>query len=1246
MRLKRLVVRGFKSFADRTEFDFDHALTGIVGPNGCGKSNVVDALKWVLGDQRARSLRGKEMLDVIFKGAEGRDAMSVAEVEIGLEDPEGRLDGRTEVRIGRRLTSDHESDYLLNGSVARLRDVRDFLLDTGLGVGAYSVMEQGRIDAVLSANPEERRAIFEEAAGISRYKLQKRETLRKLEHTDQNLARVKDLLEERAKRIRSLKVQAGRARRWREIRALLADLKAAVAVVEAQALQRQREELGGRLQGLERELEAEEARLGVARAQLEAADARIAERARGHETLQGRSHELRSGREAALAQAQQKAHRAEELAADGADAQARHAGVLQQRQQRVDAVAAGRQRLAELETAAIALDKELDLRRQAARDAQQELKAAQAGREAMRERVLESVHQRTKLRNLAHEQETQLRTLDGRRARLDEKAETVQRELEAVQGELAGVQTGLETLEQRRLRLQEDAVALEAELAATQQQVEVAVQADAAQRRALATVQGRLHALEAMEQQMQGVDDGPRWLLENKPAGLVGRLLDQVLVDVEHGSALEAALGPLQQALVVDTRAHAQAMLAALRDAGRGRATLIVLEDLGGGPDDAVLEPPAGARPLHRVVRHKDDVVALVRWALRGACLVDSVGEAPAERQDLCFVSPAGDVACGPRREGGAATGSGGGLVVRRLQIQQLAAEAGRLAQGLAALEARREAAARCLDGLEQRKREQGEAVQAVVGAEQEGRAQIGRHEGRRADLERERATIALELREIATLRSSAIAGLGRCLLDLMLAARCEAVLLEREATAAARSAAAQQAQAEATRLEQELQLRQVAASGESQAQAEAIALHEHAQLDLERTAADLEQRAADAAAGATRARGEAVDLERRATELETGLGAVLQERDAVAALLAADQQQRKQLAEDAQRLERERGERQDQRTQGRLDRQELEHRFTRLEERLRDETGIELRRLLGEIDGHGLLSLEPQLPAAPAELLPEQLLGPPLPPEQFADERALQRLWLQADFAADDARQKADALDGQLARLGPVNVAAERELVEEEEGFERLEAQVEDLTEARAALLETMRRLEEESRALFERTFEAARKNFHEIFRKLFQGGRADMTLVAGEDMLEAGIEIVARPPGKELQSINLLSGGERSLTALAILFAVFKVKPSPFCILDEVDAALDETNVERFLRVLQDFVGPTQFCVVTHHKRTMAACQVLYGITMQKKGVSSRIAVALDEVDALKSGAGTAGADMSLATRQRIAGEEGVGF
>ncbi|MGB3967742.1 MAG: AAA family ATPase, partial [Planctomycetota bacterium] len=396
MRLKRLVARGFKSFADRTEFEFDSRLTGIIGPNGCGKSNVVDAIKWVLGDQRAKSLRGTEMTDVIFKGAEGREAMGMAEVTITFEDPQGRLDGRTEVDIARRLTADKESSYLLNGSDVRLKDVRDVLLDTGLGTGGYSVMEQGRIDAVLSANPEARRAIFEEAAGVSRFKLQKKETLRKLERTDQNLARVTDLLEERSRRIRGLKVQAGKARRYQELQQALRDLRAALAVIDGQILRAEQAGHEVRQRDLQAELAAAEAGRDRAALGLLAADEAITSAGRALERIQDELRTCQGELQAHRERAASFQHRADDRAAEIERGRQRAQGLVEQRDERVAALVQQQQQLAQREGELIELHKALAAQRGRTQQALAALREQQQQRETLRGRQLELLHARTR----------------------------------------------------------------------------------------------------------------------------------------------------------------------------------------------------------------------------------------------------------------------------------------------------------------------------------------------------------------------------------------------------------------------------------------------------------------------------------------------------------------------------------------------------------------------------------------------------------------------------------------------------------------------------------------------------------------------------------------------------------------------------------------------------------------------------------------------------------------------------------
>ena len=540
--------------------------------------------------------------------------------------------------------------------------------------------------------------------------------------------------------------------------------------------------------------------------------------------------------------------------------------------------------------------------------------------------------------------------------------------------------------------------------------------------------------------------------------------------------------------------------------------------------------------------------------------------------------------------------------------------------------------------------------------AAQSVHAQQARIAARRIDLEREAGELAHESGELSRTRCGALARLAQALFDQFLLGRSEGATETAEKALGDRIAAAEAAAQAQQRTEQDLRLQQVQAGEAREGLTRSIRMHEEALRDFERTLQELTDRQQDAEADRQKALAEQARLEESAAVLEDRLAELETDKEARQQVVDEARAQRSRVQARLQEWEQRRSAAAEEVTQARLARADVEHRFARLEDRLHEDTGIELRRCLGEVHGMGLEDHgQFHGPIAPPGAV-EELHGPPLPPAVLAAWYGLQRLWDDAAFDVAETRKEVQVLQSQKDRLGAVNLDAVQELEAEEGQFSSLEQEVEDLKNARRALMETLKKLEAESKLLFEQTFHEARKNFQEIFRKLFQGGKADMFLsfeaAKENDMLEAGIEIVAQPPGKQLQSINLLSGGERSLTAVAILFALFKVRPSPFCILDEVDAALDETNVERFLRVLRDFTDDTQFCIVTHHKRTMAECQVLYGITMQRRGVSSRIAVALHEVDSLQgeaNGAATVGAaagGADPARKRRIAGEEQVGF
>ena len=596
--------------------------------------------------------------------------------------------------------------------------------------------------------------------------------------------------------------------------------------------------------------------------------------------------------------------------------------------------------------------------------------------------------------------------------------------------------------------------------------------------------------------------------------------------------------------------------------------------------------------------------------------------------------------------EGGLSAEGHQGLVVRRSQIVELGERAEVLQGELRDLQQGKAAATGRVDGLKRELKAIGDALADVRRAAQAANAQESRLVARSEDIVREQDELAQEAAELGHSGATAYADLGASLLDQHLLQRLERRAGDDEQALGERIRAAEDAQRAEQDKEQELRIAQVQAGEVREGLVRAIKMHEEAVRDFERALQEVTDRQQQAEDDRTRALASQAELMREAGELEQAAAALGERRSAADADVQRARDEREQVLQQVQDWEQRRAVANESLTQTRLSVSDVEHRFERLEERLREDTGIALRRCLGEVDGIGRVDHRRLSgPVAPAELVAFQH-GPPLPPEVVDQWCNLRRLWLEDDFDLGQARKEVQVLQSQKDRLGAVNVDAVQELDDEEGNFSQLEQEVQDLKDARKTLMETLRRLETESRTLFEDTFHEARKNFQEIFRKLFQGGKADMFLSnMEEDMLDAGIEIVAQPPGKQLQSINLLSGGERSLTAVAILFALFKVRPSPFCILDEVDAALDETNVERFLRVLRDFTGETQFCIVTHHKRTMAECQVLYGITMQRRGVSSRIAVALHEVDTIQDG-GAPAAQQDPAAKRRIAGEEQVGF
>ena len=1241
MRLKRLEILGFKSFAEKTAFVFEPGVTGIIGPNGAGKSNVVDAIKWVMGETRPTSLRGSEMQDVLFKGSDGKAPAGFAQVTLVLDNEDGFLPGRgPEVSIGRRLFKTGESEYLVDRQVVRRKDLKELLLDTGLGVGAYSVMEQGKIDAVLSANPEERRRIFEEASGISRFKLRRKEAVRKLERTEQNLLRLGDLLEEKQKRLRSLKIQAGRARRYQELRNRLRDLRVALGLEDVRESQettqrveeetREKEVALQRIQGVLEELSLREGELREEEEHLE----------KELEALSSALGEVRSREEGCrerIRGLEQKKASLEKRVGEAGDQRRR---ILDSRKRQEEEYFQARERAQEVE----AFLEEAERRLASARAVHAEWAARR--REALEERQkaesasLDRLHEIARAGNRVSDAEARLRSLEEGLEKLQARSRELDGNLEELSGRVRSLQ------EEERAAVEREKEAGEAlrearESLAEAEKRKESLEAQAQEiRERLSALESRAQVLRDLESSLAGMAEGPRKVLESGMPGVLGRAVDFLECPSSHAKALEAALGEGVHALVVEGPAQAQAVLERVYAEGLGRVHLLLADPPSREevPGPGLPPPPDHAGVvgwLHPLVEAKEGFRERARRLFGRVLLVEDVEAgivlSGLERGLVC-VTPAGDRLEGGYKVSGGPSDVGASPIQRKSELRDLEDRIRRDREGLEEkgrlLEETGETARKARERASQAQTRLEEALKDLrrIGSE------LLRVEERTAVASREREVLRAEEAQSRKAREEIQEELAHAKAALE-----EAKRLGREADQILSEAR--------NRVEEITRSKEEAFQGESQTKVEVA----RARSELEGIQARLQVlgrsvqenglRVEELRSETERAREEIEQAAREIALLEEEGRALLERRVGLEERIAALQEKKSALKEEARELE------------GRLsaareERESLKSALERLAFEAREARArVEMVRdqLLEEHDVDLDWFLEepvygPPLPPG-TDGEGRTIYGPLLPEDWRCPEEEVERLWEQEDFDPAMARKEVSLVKASMDRIGAVNLRAVEELGQEQEAVEKLAAETEDLRKGRKALQEMIERINVESTRLFLETFQEARKNFQEMFRRLFQGGKADIRLQEGVDPLEAGIEIIARPPGKQPQNINLLSGGERSLVALAILFAVFKVKPSPFAVLDEVDAALDDSNVGRFLQILKDFVKETQFLLVTHNKRSMAAAEVLYGITMQKKGVSSCVSVRIEDVESGEGDAAPAGA---AAGRSRKAGGE----
>jgi chromosome segregation protein len=1213
MHLKSLELFGFKSFADKTVLNFHEGVTAIVGPNGCGKSNVLDAVRWVLGEQSAKALRGGEMADVIFNGTDSRKPMGFAEVSLTFTDCAADLGiDWHEVRVSRRVYRDGLSEYLLNKTVCRLKDILSLFADTGIGRTAYSMMEQGRIDLILSSRPEDRRAVFEEAAGITKYKTQKREALRKLEATEANLLRLSDIIKEVKRQIGSLQRQAGKARRYQ---ALLADLQ----ILDTHHSRAQLERFEGdlensrtatkRLEGEQRTLESaiedQENEVATHRVQLNEVDSRINEARAEVQRLQSQIAAHRSRIDFNLERARELTDLIERYQADVKTGE----GKLAQQQSEIhdnDLL------LAETERLLAAKRAELEAVNKRATEARQIREE--------RERELHNLELAiSKADNRLADFEEEVSGISARRAATEPRVAELQHSLGEVARVRGEIGARLETIRTRTTEehtLWQELVtqlpAKEEELHRLHQQLRAAEAALIKSDRDLAERQSRLEILEQLNAEGEGLAQGSQAVLRglDQPERVLpavrGAFISLIDVEEEFIGAIEAALGRNLHSIILENQSLAVEIIAAVKEKKLGQTALIVPENIGsinfseelpantlGWAADKV-QAPANLQPL-------------VRRLLGGIVLVRDLGQAlalKAKFPSLSFVTREGElVSAKGVIFGGLVREESNSILARKAQIATLSAEHRARIEEQTSLRKNR-------NEIERQARAAADRLEQLRDQHQAARASHAETSSQAAAVEREWQEASRKFDSLDWERTT---------LDQQLRASGERVeQLEDDASEQRKfltDARARQLELQSlvegerlrdNELADQLRELQLSVATERQRheglrtqrqpmtarQAELEELIATRRSDIANYEARLEQQAAENAAAENA-------IEENQATLSTAEAAVEKITATRATRLAGIndlesnlRSHRKELSD----LHESRGKEEVRQTQAQLKIENLaEHVMRRYQVDLREfapDRYAFTKTYRAQIKQRGMT---------------EAATG--------SEETA--------EFQEQTLREIIDQLTRQLDAMGPVNLDAVHEYDELEERFKFLESQNDDLTNSRRELLDVIARINQTTEKLFEETFAQVRINFREMFAELFGGGRADLNLLDENDALNCGIEIIAKPPGNQLQSVSLLSGGERTMTAVALLFAIYMVRPSPFCILDEMDAPLDESNINRFTRVLDRFVSQSQFIIITHNKRTIAKADILYGVTMEERGISKLVGMRLTKPHSEKESA-----------------------
>lgn len=1184
MKLKKLELYGFKSFAQRTEIVFDEGITGIVGPNGSGKSNIGDAVRWVLGEQSAKTLRGASMSDVIFNGTQKRKPLSYCEVLLVFDNDDHALAMEAaEVMVTRRVYRNGESEYYLNRTACRLKDVVDLFRDTGIGKEGYSIIGQGRIDEILSRKSEDRRQVFEEAAGIVKFKARKEEADKKLQRTLENLERVDDILDELTKRLKPLEEQSRNARVYLELSTELKDLDLNLFLIRSDRAR-------ARLSELESELLTVQTILADTESNLTDKTAR-------RDETQNRIDQLEEAITKARTELMECAEHVHESQKKLSALQSRRETRSENRQRIVREQEEAQERLAEIEKDHVRIQADVEKQHSLIADAEQILRATQeaaekaqakekeadAALEAQKAAVIDQMNRLSDVRNDKTRLNTMQAQMETRLTEIEESSGALQEQEAALREALTAVEKQLETENQHQQQCQEKLA--QARQASDEADTAYAnLRADVEKQSAdMQAAASRHNVLTEMTRDMEGYNMAVRramtYAKQRGLTGVKGVLAQLMTVPQAYETAIDMALGAAQQNIVTDTEETAKELINYLRQNRLGRATFLPMSAIRGktlyGNERNALKLPGCLGVASELVQCAPEYRGIVENLLGRTVIADNLDHGipimRAGNHAFRLVTLEGDVMhSGGSMTGGSAQSKVSNLLSRERELKELTAK---LQTGRAELD-------KCRQELTQRQQtaqEKRQKVSDAVNALHQQEIAVAREQARRESVSADLNTHLQRMQETEQARVQ----LHQSLEDI----RQQLETIEHQRTGA---------QGDQSAMEQktiEMQNALVKARAEASAENDRLMVRTLQLSDLRHGLSDLERDEAHA------------------------------QQDQ--AQILREQERREQLLHEMDEL--------DAIDENDMKREEAES-ARRQKEQLRQESAaqaIEQRRSQAQSDLRDILSDMENLHEAynrdseklhKTELAKARIEG---------DQKNLQnRIWdtykltyagaeefRRTPFDEKESDRRAAELQGQIRALGTVNVGAVEEYAETKARVDDLTAQQQDLKRAEMDLRELIERLLIQMRSTFVENFSKMQGYFAETFTRLFGGGHAELKLMDPDDPLNCGIEVNAQPPGKKLQLLSLLSGGERALTAIAILFAMLKLKPTPFCILDEIEAALDDANIGYYADYLKEYSKGTQFIVVTHRKGTMERCNSLFGVAMEEQGVSRMVSVSLQD-------------------------------